>query len=244
MWSWISSSPRSDSAPGTLKRLLSRPPRLAAAKPPSRKRTTHAARMRLRWAMTMSTQRAMGSAADPNRCYIGRTDQYCKGRSPWPRSPPIPSSATSAPSRPRTCSTTAAARSPATAPGSRSGSAPSTPRWPRSRSTTASCRSCSTSARADFQELTVQGAISFRVADPRRLARRVDFTIELAHGTLDAGAARAGGGAAHPARPAVRDRRARAASTCARSSPAASRRSATASRPGWRASRGAKQLAV
>jgi regulator of protease activity HflC (stomatin/prohibitin superfamily) len=36
---------------------------------------------------------------------------------------------------------------------------------------------------ADFQELTVQGAISFRVADPRLLARRVDFTIELAHGT-------------------------------------------------------------
>ena len=36
---------------------------------------------------------------------------------------------------------------------------------------------------ADFQELTVQGAIAFRVADPRLLARRVDFTIELAHGT-------------------------------------------------------------
>src|SRR5919112_4074806 len=35
---------------------------------------------------------------------------------------------------------------------------------------------------ADFQELTVQGAINFRVADPRRLARRVDFTIDLASG--------------------------------------------------------------
>jgi regulator of protease activity HflC (stomatin/prohibitin superfamily) len=35
---------------------------------------------------------------------------------------------------------------------------------------------------ADFQELTVQGAIAFRVADPRLLARRVDFTIDLAHG--------------------------------------------------------------
>ena len=36
---------------------------------------------------------------------------------------------------------------------------------------------------ADFQELTVQGAIAFRVADPRRLARRVDFTLDLAHGS-------------------------------------------------------------
>ena len=35
---------------------------------------------------------------------------------------------------------------------------------------------------ADFQELTVQGAINFRVADPRRLARRVDFTIDLLTG--------------------------------------------------------------
>ena len=35
---------------------------------------------------------------------------------------------------------------------------------------------------ADFQELTVQGAISFRVAVPQRLARRVDFTIDLLTG--------------------------------------------------------------
>ena len=35
---------------------------------------------------------------------------------------------------------------------------------------------------ADFQELTVQGAINFRVAEPGRLARRVDFTIDLVHG--------------------------------------------------------------
>ena len=35
---------------------------------------------------------------------------------------------------------------------------------------------------ADFQELTVQGAINFRVADPQRLARRVDFTIDLLTG--------------------------------------------------------------
>ena len=32
---------------------------------------------------------------------------------------------------------------------------------------------------ADFQELTVQGAINFRVADPRLLAQRVDFTVDL-----------------------------------------------------------------
>lgn len=35
---------------------------------------------------------------------------------------------------------------------------------------------------ADFQELTVQGAVSFRVVDPALLARRVDFTIELTRG--------------------------------------------------------------
>jgi regulator of protease activity HflC (stomatin/prohibitin superfamily) len=35
---------------------------------------------------------------------------------------------------------------------------------------------------ADFQELTVQGAIAFRVADPALLARRVDFTLDLASG--------------------------------------------------------------
>jgi regulator of protease activity HflC (stomatin/prohibitin superfamily) len=35
---------------------------------------------------------------------------------------------------------------------------------------------------ADFQEVTVQGAISFRVADPARLAERVDFTIDLESG--------------------------------------------------------------
>lgn len=35
---------------------------------------------------------------------------------------------------------------------------------------------------ADFQELTVQGAITFRVTDPARLARRIDFAIDLAEG--------------------------------------------------------------
>src|ERR687896_2715068 len=35
---------------------------------------------------------------------------------------------------------------------------------------------------ADFQEVTVQGAISFRVADGSRLAARVDFTVDLESG--------------------------------------------------------------
>ena len=35
---------------------------------------------------------------------------------------------------------------------------------------------------ADFQELTVQGVITYRVADPERIARRVDFTIDLRSG--------------------------------------------------------------
>ncbi len=35
---------------------------------------------------------------------------------------------------------------------------------------------------ADFQALTVQGAISFRVIDPSRLARRIDFAIDLEEG--------------------------------------------------------------
>jgi regulator of protease activity HflC (stomatin/prohibitin superfamily) len=34
----------------------------------------------------------------------------------------------------------------------------------------------------DFQALTVQGVITFRVADPGRLARRVDFTVDLDSG--------------------------------------------------------------
>ena len=36
---------------------------------------------------------------------------------------------------------------------------------------------------ADFQELTVQGAITYRLADPLRVADRIDFTIELTRGT-------------------------------------------------------------
>lgn len=35
---------------------------------------------------------------------------------------------------------------------------------------------------ADFQEVSVQGAITFRVADPKLVARRVDFTISLTNG--------------------------------------------------------------
>jgi regulator of protease activity HflC (stomatin/prohibitin superfamily) len=35
---------------------------------------------------------------------------------------------------------------------------------------------------ADFQDLAVQGAVTFRVTDPRLLARRVDFTLDLRTG--------------------------------------------------------------
>lgn len=35
---------------------------------------------------------------------------------------------------------------------------------------------------ADFQELTVQGVITYRVVDPQRVARRIDFTVDLDHG--------------------------------------------------------------
>src|ERR1700735_1770828 len=36
----------------------------------------------------------------------------------------------------------------------------------------------------DFQALSLQGALTWRVADPERLAERVDFTILLASGEL------------------------------------------------------------
>jgi regulator of protease activity HflC (stomatin/prohibitin superfamily) len=32
---------------------------------------------------------------------------------------------------------------------------------------------------ADFQELTVQGVVTYRVVDPQRVARRIDFTVDL-----------------------------------------------------------------
>src|SRR6201991_4743318 len=35
---------------------------------------------------------------------------------------------------------------------------------------------------ADFQALNVQGAITFRVIDPQRVARRIDFAIDLSTG--------------------------------------------------------------
>ena len=35
---------------------------------------------------------------------------------------------------------------------------------------------------ADFQELTVQGAVTYRVVDPQRVARRIDFAIDLSTG--------------------------------------------------------------
>jgi regulator of protease activity HflC (stomatin/prohibitin superfamily) len=34
----------------------------------------------------------------------------------------------------------------------------------------------------DFQEASIQGALTYRVADPARLARRLDFSIELSNG--------------------------------------------------------------
>ncbi len=34
----------------------------------------------------------------------------------------------------------------------------------------------------DFQEVTVQGVVTYRVADPEQLARRVDFTIDMTTG--------------------------------------------------------------
>jgi regulator of protease activity HflC (stomatin/prohibitin superfamily) len=36
---------------------------------------------------------------------------------------------------------------------------------------------------ADFQEVTVQGVVTFRFSDPSRVSRRVDFTIDLVRGT-------------------------------------------------------------
>lgn len=36
---------------------------------------------------------------------------------------------------------------------------------------------------SDFQDVTVQGAITYRVADPERLAARVDFTVDVSRGT-------------------------------------------------------------
>src|SRR5918994_322467 len=35
---------------------------------------------------------------------------------------------------------------------------------------------------ADFQALTVQGVITFRVVDPQRVARRIDFAVDLDSG--------------------------------------------------------------
>ena len=37
---------------------------------------------------------------------------------------------------------------------------------------------------SDYQEVTAQGVITFRVKDPRRLADRIDFTIDLEKGVL------------------------------------------------------------
>ncbi|HEY1905823.1 MAG TPA: SPFH domain-containing protein [Myxococcaceae bacterium] len=47
----------------------------------------------------------------------------------------------------------------------------------------------------DYQEVTAQGVITFRVKDPRRLADRIDFTIDLKNGSSPPAAA----GEARPA---------------------------------------------
>lgn len=36
---------------------------------------------------------------------------------------------------------------------------------------------------ADFQDVTVQGTVTYRLADPETVSRRIDFTIDLARGT-------------------------------------------------------------
>jgi hypothetical protein len=36
---------------------------------------------------------------------------------------------------------------------------------------------------ADFQDVTAQGTVTYRVSDPERLGKRVDFSLDLRHGT-------------------------------------------------------------
>src|SRR5262245_60823654 len=67
------SSPRSESEPGTLKRLVNRSPRLAAAKPPTTSKTSQIAMIGRRWRMTERVQRAIG-------VMLGRRDDLGKRR--------------------------------------------------------------------------------------------------------------------------------------------------------------------
>jgi len=39
-----------------------------------------------------------------------------------------------------------------------------------------------TARTADYQDVTVQGVVTYRIADPEALARRIDFTIDTARG--------------------------------------------------------------
>ena len=82
---------------------------------------------------------------------------------------------------------------------------------------------------ADFQQLTVQGVITFRIADPGRIARRVDFSIDLDNGRwTQTPLEQVAGLLTQLAQQFVIDELVKLES--ARSSPTASRRSATGSR--------------
>src|SRR4051812_7203181 len=74
--------PRSDSAPGALKRFDSRPPRPEAAHPPSANRTSQQATMRLRWAMTKPVHRIIGAVASSvlGERSVGRSVPDARGR--------------------------------------------------------------------------------------------------------------------------------------------------------------------
>ena len=39
-----------------------------------------------------------------------------------------------------------------------------------------------TEATANFQEVSIQGVLSFRLTDPEAVARRLDYTVEVRHG--------------------------------------------------------------
>ena len=52
---------------------------------------------------------------------------------------------------------------------------------------------------SDFQDVTAQGVVTFRVDDPQLLADRIDFSVDLATGTRTSPGSRPGTGArAHP----------------------------------------------
>ena len=68
---------------------------------------------------------------------------------------------------------------------------------------------------ADFQDVTVQATVTYRVVDPALAATRLDFGIDPDHGHVAGHAARAGRRAAHRAGPAARPRPAGRHDRCA-----------------------------